>query len=318
MDIVTQGVLGAAMATSAAPARELRTAAVVGLAAGMLADADTLIRSSSDPLLTLEYHRHFSHALAFVPVGALLAALVLWPLLRTRLVFARLYLYALLGYCLSGFLDACTSYGTHVLWPLSDARTAFSIISIVDPLFTLALLVPLALALRRRQRTVALVGVVLAAAYLGVGVLQHGRAMHALEQLAAERGHSPQRILVKPTFANLLLWRGLYVSHGEIHANAIRAGLEMRSYQGDSAAVAEPARQGGEARFATFTDGWLNRHPEHPARLGDARYAMLPTGLRPMWSVEDSDETTHLLTDRSMSRLERRRFIDMLLGRPAR
>ena len=92
----------------------------------------------------------------------------------------------------------------------------------------------------------------------------------------------------------------------------------MRSYQGDSAALAEPARHGGEARFAAFTDGWLIRHPEHPARLGDARYAMLPTGLRPMWSVEDSDETTHLLTDRSMSRLERRRFIDMLLGRPAR
>jgi len=315
MDIVTQGILGAALATSAAPPRELRTAAVVGLAAGMLADADALIHSASDPLLTLEYHRHFSHALVFVPVGALLAALLLWPLLRTRLAFSRLYLYALLGYCLSGLLDACTSYGTHVLWPLSDARTAFNIIAIVDPLFTLALLVPLVLALRRRRRMLAVLGIGLAAAYLGVGVLQHQRAMHALEQLAEQRGHSPQRMLVKPTLANLLLWRGLYLARGEIHVHAIRAGIEMRSYPGDSAAMAEPTGQGAEARFATFTDGWLIRHPEQPARLGDARYAMLPTDLRPIWSLDQNSNPTRLVTDRSMSRLERNRIVDMLLGR---
>lgn len=317
MDIVTQGFLGAALASSAAPPRELRTAAVVGLAAGMLADVDAFIRSASDPLLTLEYHRHFTHALAFVPLGALIAALLLWPLLRTRLVFARLYLYALLGYCLSGFLDACTSYGTHVLWPFSDARTAFNIIAIVDPLFTLALLVPLVLALRRRQRKLAVVGLGLAALYLGVGVLQHHRALHALEQLAEKRGHSPQRMLVKPTFANLLLWRGLYIADGEVHADAIRAGLDVRSYPGESAALAEPSEQGAESRFATFTDGWLIRHPDQPARLGDARYAMLPTGLRPMWSLDQSSTTPRLVTDRSMSQLERRRFIDMLLGRSA-
>lgn len=69
-----------------------------------------------------------------MPFGALIAALLLWPFLRKRLPFARLYLFALLGYCLSGVLDAFTSYGTNLLWPVSDARVAFNIISVLTRL----------------------------------------------------------------------------------------------------------------------------------------------------------------------------------------
>ncbi len=40
----------------------------------VIPDMDVLIRSASDPLLAIEYHRHFTHALAFIPVGGLIAA----------------------------------------------------------------------------------------------------------------------------------------------------------------------------------------------------------------------------------------------------
>ncbi len=40
---------------------------------------------------------------------------ILWPLLRKRLVFKKIYGFALLGYATSGLLDACTSYGTQLL-----------------------------------------------------------------------------------------------------------------------------------------------------------------------------------------------------------
>jgi len=46
-------------------------ACVIGALAGMAPDLDILIRSSSDPLLKLEFHRHFSHSLFFIPVGTL-------------------------------------------------------------------------------------------------------------------------------------------------------------------------------------------------------------------------------------------------------
>jgi len=167
LDTLTQGLLGAALAQSAAKPEETRIAGVIGTFAGISADLDVLIRSSSDPLLTLEYHRHFTHSLFFVPVGALIVALVLWPFLRSGLAFGRIYVFALLGYSLSGALDACTSYGTHLLWPLTDERFAWNLIAIVDPLFTLALLIAVAVALMNRLPLAAWAGLAAAAGRRG-------------------------------------------------------------------------------------------------------------------------------------------------------
>lgn len=320
MDILTQGLLGASLAAAAAPRGQLRAAALSGFAAGMLADADALIRSRDDALLVLEYHRHFTHSLAFVPLGALLATALLWPVMRRHLPLPRLYLYALLGYALSGVLDACTSYGTMLLWPFSDARIAWSIVPIVDPVFSALLAVPLLVAMRRRRAAIARTGLALAAIYLALGVLQHQRALHAVDALAAQRGHSPQRVLVKPTLGNLVLWRAMYLHDQRVYADAVRVGVKASSYPGESAVLAPQAIGSGsspQARFAAFSDGWLVADPRHPGRLGDARYAMLPNSLRPLWGIEvDSDGAAHFVTDRSMSSAERARFVDMLLGRP--
>lgn len=307
------------MAAAAAPRTQLRAAALCGLGAGVLADADALIRSPDDALLVLEYHRHFSHSLIFVPVGALLASLLLWPVMRRHLSWPRLYLYALLGYSLSGVLDACTSYGTLLLWPFSEQRIAWSIVSIVDPVFSLLLAIPLVLALRRRQAALARTGLALAVVYLAFGVLQHERARESLQRLALTRGHAPQRLLVKPTIGNLILWRGMYQHEQQVYADAVRVGIAARTYPGESTAMALQAAAGDggpQARFAAFADGWLIADPRHPGRLGDARYAMLPTSLRPLWGIEtDRTGKTLFVTDRSMSDAERTRFVDMLLGR---
>src|SRR5690242_17240343 len=127
MDLLTQGLLGASLAQSGTRQNETRLATGVGFFAGLLADADILIQSVNDPLLTVEFHRHFTHSIFFVPFGSLIAALILWPFLRKRLSFSRLYLFCFLGYSLSGVLDALTSYGTHLFWPVSEERVALNI-----------------------------------------------------------------------------------------------------------------------------------------------------------------------------------------------
>ena len=106
MDILTQGLLGAAVAQGGSKQNETKIATLIGFLAGLLADADVLIQSAKDTLYTIEYHRHFTHSLIFIPVGALIAAVLLWPFMKKRLAFPRLYLYCLLGYLLSGTLDA--------------------------------------------------------------------------------------------------------------------------------------------------------------------------------------------------------------------
>jgi inner membrane protein len=330
MDLLTHGLVGAALAQSGAPREQTRIAAGIGFLAGMLADADALISSPADPLLVLEYHRHFTHSLVFIPGGALIAAAVLWPFMRRRLPFARLYLYALLGYALAGLLDACTSYGTHLLWPFSDARQALSIIAVVDPLMTLAIGVPLIIGVVKRAPGPARLGLVLGIAYLAIGFMQHERAESAAATLARERGHEPRQALVKPTIGNLVLWRSTYIQDGRIYADGVRAGAGTRTYPGESAALFDPARDipwapaGSPAhlqaeRFAQLSEGYLTRHPRRPAMIGDARYAMLPTSVEPLWGIvfeaERPDARADLVTDRTLTPEARDRFVDMLLGR---
>jgi inner membrane protein len=74
LDLLTQGLLGGTLALSLASKKEVRQAAVIGFVAGLLADADILIKASNDPLLNVELHRHFTHALIFIPIGALIAS----------------------------------------------------------------------------------------------------------------------------------------------------------------------------------------------------------------------------------------------------
>ena len=56
-----------------------------------------------------------------------------------------------MGYATHGLLDSCTSYGTQLFWPFSDERVAWDTMSIVDPLFTIPLLV-FVIAAARTQR----------------------------------------------------------------------------------------------------------------------------------------------------------------------
>jgi len=332
MDLLTQSLIGAGLAQSGARRDELHLATGIGLAAGLLADADVLIQSSSDPLLQIEYHRHFSHSVFFIPLGALIAALLLWPFVRRQLPLARIYLYSLLGYTLSGFLDVCTSYGTYWLWPLVDQRLAFNIISIVDPLFSAILLTGVVIGWRRKSVVPARIALLLAGGYLLFGWFQHDRAEQEILKLAAERGHRIERGLVKPTMGNLVLWRSVYENGNRFYVDAVRLGIGgAYTYSGGSVDRfrteddASPAPPPGSVlaldigRFLDFSDGYVIRHGESGHRLGDIRYAMLPTSMQPLWGIEyDPDQPTQhasYLFYRNMSTAERQRFFDMLLGR---
>lgn len=68
MDPLSQAVIGAGLAMCFVRRERLRTACVAGALGGMAPDLDILIRSAEDPLLALEYHRHFTHSLVMIPI----------------------------------------------------------------------------------------------------------------------------------------------------------------------------------------------------------------------------------------------------------
>lgn len=330
MDIFTQGLTGAIVAASAARKEHLRPALAIGFFAGMLADIDILIRAADDPLFNIEFHRHFTHALLFVPIGGLIATLLAWPLARRALPLPAIALYAVLGYLPSGLLDACTSFGTQLLWPFSDTRVAWNIISIIDPVFSLALFVGLVYSWRRQQAQPARIGASIALVYLLLGFVQHERVEEFATRIARERGHNVARLEVKPTLGNIVLWRVIYENSPTFHVDAVHASpwAGLRHYPGGSMTQFTPQSlpglepgsvlAGDIARFARLSDDYLVIHPERPGVLGDVRYAMLPHSTLPLWGValdlNRQDQHTSLLTFRHINASGREEFLAMLRG----
>lgn len=298
VDPLTHSLLGASLGYAVFGRRLGRTAAAVGALAAFAPDADVFIRSASDPLLAIEYHRHFTHALAFAPVGAAVTA-SFW-MLRARWRSQRLQLWAcaLLAYLSHGLLDAATSYGTQLLWPFSNHRSGFDVISIIDPPFTLWLAVGLFWSLRTKRLAGAIVALALSAAYLGFGVVQHERALAAQARLAVARGHAPERFEAMPTVGNNLVWRTLYVHAGQIYSDRLRVGwfsaptvregwaLPLIEYGNlNDVEKARSAPQQSFPRFHWFSDGWVARSPGDATLLADMRYSLSSEAFDPIWGI---------------------------------
>ncbi len=305
MDPLTHSVLGIACAVAVTRPRERRrAAALAGLAAGLLPDADIFLRSDADPLFNLEYHRHFTHALAFAPVVALLASVIAAGLYRVfggRVGLRVLAMPALVAALSHSFCDVWTSYGTRWWWPFSDARVAFDWISVIDPVFTLPLLACAALAWRYASRRAAAAGLLWAALYLGLCVVQKARAEDALRDWLAREGlPASDRATVKPSIGNILVWRAMTAHENTFRVVAVRCGLgkpqvlagetqPMFSSAAQAAralGVPEGSRQARDiARFCHFSDDWVGLHPDEPMTLGDLRYATMPQDIRPLWGI---------------------------------
>lgn len=304
MDPISQGVLGTAASQLVANRKEKLEAAGIGFMAALAADLDVVIRSSVDPLMFLEYHRHFTHALVFIPIGALLCAWLYVGLRQTLrrsqaspLSFARVYLFAFAGYATHALLDACTTYGTQLFWPFSNMRVAWNNVSVVDPLFTLVLLVFVILAVSKRSDGWARVAAVYAISYLLLGVAQQNRAEDVARELANARGHSPHELGVKPSFANILVWKSVYQHGGSYYVDAIRVGLSTQVYPGTSTQKLAVMRQfpwldrhSQQAkdieRFRWFSADHLGVDPQNPNRVIDVRYSLVPNQLEGMWGIE--------------------------------
>lgn len=299
MDPLTQGALGASLPQASHRGEHLAAAGLLGFLAGMAADLDVLIRSPVDPLLFLEYHRQFTHALVFIPIGGLVCALVLHGLLGRRrgLSFRQSWLFCTLGYATHALLDSCTTYGTMLLWPFSDVRIAWNTISIIDPLFTLPLLFGVIMAARRHRAIYAQVALAWALSYMALGLWQRDQAVEMGKELAASRGHTPVRLEAKPSFANIVVWKVVYETEDRFYVDAVRSAFSPEVFPGDSVLKLDVSRdmpwldlESQQARdverFRWFSNGYVALDPHNENRVIDIRYSMLPNELAPLWSLE--------------------------------
>ena len=333
MDPLSQGTVGAAFAQSTANKNNIFKIGVIGFLAGLAPDLDVLIRSSNDPILFLEYHRQFTHSLFFIPFGSLIIALLIFPLLKRSMGFKTVYLASLLGYATHGLLDACTSYGTQLFWPFSNERVTWNNISIIDPLFTIPILIFVGTAIKTRKRLFSFFAIGWAAFYLSLGFVQYERTLSTAIELAHSRGHNAERLTLKPSFGNLILWKSIYQHEEKFYVDAIRTvrsstwcsgeNIRMFDYQQHLPDLDEDSQQKKDIeRFRWFSQDYLG-FDEEKNLVTDVRYSMIPNQITPMWGLvidDQQDVNEHAIwwTSRSLEQSQLDLFKEMLSGKKCR
>jgi inner membrane protein len=225
MDSITQAALGAAIGEATLGRKVGNKALLWGAVVGTLADLDVIFTPWLDEVTKLSWHRGYSHSLFF---NLLAAPIVGWLLSQLHKDGARTRDWIAMAFWVmfpAILLDAFVVYGTQLLLPFSDYPVGFNTISVVDPLFTLPLLIGIvgALFLNRNPEfryRFNLTGLVVAVTYLAITVGAKVHVNQVAERAFASEQIVPIRYMSAPTLFNGVLWRvmaevedGYYAGH---------------------------------------------------------------------------------------------------------
>ena len=219
MDSISQAVLGSAVCLVATRGKQPKKAILAGALLGTLPDLDSLI-PSVNPLEATISHRTWSHSWI---VQSLVSPVLATALYRIDKSFSWKTWFAMVWLALitHSVLDCFTIYGTDVFWPFSSQTVIGGSVFIIDPLFTLPLLIVAVLPFFSRWKDrvirIALVGLGLSCFYLGWGLYSQG----VIERMAVTsldiHKLSFNTIIATPTPFNSVLWRILAIDDNQYH-----------------------------------------------------------------------------------------------------
>jgi inner membrane protein len=215
MDSVTQAVLGAAIGQAVLGRRIGRKAALLGAFGGTLPDLDIVLLPFFDSIGRISIHRGYSHSILFSVLMAFLIAWILSRLKWTReAAYPRLWCFAFLVLITHVLLDAFTTYGTQLFLPFSDYRVSFDSITVVDPVYTLPLLICLLLSLFLFKKEITKIrvnylGLCISMLYLLLTLINKQNIEKHFVSALTEQGISFDHILTVPVSAANVVWYGV-------------------------------------------------------------------------------------------------------------
>ncbi|MFT4567588.1 MAG: inner membrane protein [Saprospiraceae bacterium] len=215
MDSITQAALGAAIGEAVLGKKIGNKGAVLGAIVAMIPDLDVGLYLFYDKFEMLSIHRGYSHSIMFSILGAFLIASVLQRIKWAKQIsYLRLWIFTWLALFTHMLLDAFTAYGTQLFLPFSDARIGFDSINVVDPVYTLPLLIGLVCSLfffkNKPSKTVYnYIGIVVSTLYLlGTLGIKENVKEHFKNELA-KQNISYQSLLTMPVGIANVNWYGV-------------------------------------------------------------------------------------------------------------
>ncbi len=287
VDSITQAALGAAVGEMMLGRRLGNRALAWGALFGTLPDLDVIVSPFLSTAGNLWWHRGPSHSLlVMVLVSWFLAPHLakLWN--KDKISRARAGWFVFAAWSTHVLIDCFTVYGTSVWWPFPGKRVALNHLFIIDPLFTLPMLVALVwLAFLRtkkqlpKRRKLNAWGLGIAGAYALLSVGMKFVASAGFEADLARRGTEYERRMEAPTPFNIVLWRSV-VDRGDEFWVGYRTVFESRDTpvewtvfpKGEEAlAGMEDLREVRTLKW--FSDGWwIARSHAKGVWMGDMRF----------------------------------------------
>lgn len=300
MDPISQALLGGVVAHAAAGRKLGLRAAGWGALAGAFPDIDVAFGLFADDIAQLQLHRGITHSLFFGPVVGSVVGWLFWRRDRARgesstlMSWLTVFVLALLSHPL---LDSCTTYGTQLLAPFSDARFAWHAVPIIEPIYTAILLLGILL-LRYTSRVGWLVSVltlVVSSGYLLWGWVLNQQAIELAGRQLARDGVVDAQIYAFPTFLQMPLRRVVAINEQHIYVGFITLDQscditwEVQVKSQHPAIDALRNTRAGNV-FHWFASGLVAeqvRRTEHGfvAHMVDLRYGKSTDASRGMWGV---------------------------------
>ncbi|YCM47056.1 metal-dependent hydrolase (plasmid) [Verrucomicrobiaceae bacterium 227] len=216
MDSLTQAALGAVVGEVILGKKLGWRGAAWGAFFGTLPDLDVVALPFLDPAAGIRWHRGLSHSVLIMIMASLGFARPLSRCHENREVSAKemgwMVFWAWITHVL---IDCFTTYGTQIFEPFSSVRIAANLLFIVDPIFTLPLVVGLVMALRidpgefMKRRRIMTWAIGMACLYVGFAVVMKQWAARKIGEGFGESGLHGELVAVAPSSFNTILWRGL-------------------------------------------------------------------------------------------------------------
>jgi len=223
VDSLTQIVLGAVVGEIVLGKKVGNKAPLWGAIAGTIPDLDVFVGMLFDTVSRMEMHRGFSHSILFsvlfAPVFGYVVHYLFYkkgsvgPKEWTKLFFWGLFTHPL--------LDAHTTWGTQLLWPLKY-KVAYHNIFVVDPLYTLPFLgCLLVLLFIKRQnplrQKLAWYGIGISSFYMLITIGFKFYTLTKFQSSLAESKIEYSDISTRPTPLNSILWNANIMSKDSIY-----------------------------------------------------------------------------------------------------
>lgn len=227
MDTITHALSGALLARATKSnlvqtGLSLKARIIAGTLAAAFPDIDFIARLFGD-LTYLENHRGITHSFIFLPVWALLLAVIFSKLSKSYYHWKDFYLVAASGLAIHILGDVITAYGTMMFAPLSNEKYAWPTTFIIDFYFTGIIVAALIMAtiFRAHGKKIAATGLIFLLVYIGYQATLSQQAKDIANNYIEKNHLKNAHVYVMPQPLSPYYWKAVIKTAETYHVSYI-------------------------------------------------------------------------------------------------